>query len=90
MVSELTADGEQGLKEILSHLKGEFGIRFERNYYSDFRDIRLVMESFPKGFLVASKRKTLRKLVFRKDARDMDHLRRSRFPPTLKGETSDF
>lgn len=66
MVSELTKDGEQGLDDILAYLKSEFGNRFERNYYSDFREIRFVMESFPQGFPIASQKRNLRKLVFRK------------------------
>ena len=66
MVSKLTTDGEQGLNEILNYLKEEFGLKFEKDYYSDFRDIRIVMEGFPQGFPIASKRRNLRKLVFRK------------------------
>jgi plasmid stabilization system protein ParE len=66
MVSKLTIDSECGLSEILSYLKGEFGLKFEKNYYSEFRDLRIVMENFPEGFPVVSKSRNLRKLVFRK------------------------
>jgi hypothetical protein len=57
-VSELTTDGEQGLKEILSYLKGEFGTRFLESYYTDFKPITFIATTPPEGFQLPVKEET--------------------------------
>ena len=66
MDSKLSSDAKSGLNSILEYLRDEFGYKFAENYFGDFSHIRHVVESQPEGFPIASKRRNLRKLVFRK------------------------
>ena len=63
---DVTPEARIGLMEILEYLSGEFGARFSDSYYTDFEHILFIASTQPEGFPIASKRKYLRKLVFRK------------------------
>jgi plasmid stabilization system protein ParE len=64
--SNLSKDAKSGLNSILEYLSEEFGYKFAENYFGDFSHIRHVVESQPHGFPMASEKRNLRKLVFRK------------------------
>jgi plasmid stabilization system protein ParE len=63
---DVTPEARIGLKNILEYLSGEFGKRFSASYYTDFEHILFIAATQPEGFPIASKRRNLRKLVFRK------------------------
>jgi len=66
LVSRLSKDANYGLSGILEYLTSEFGFKFAENYFNDFVHIRFLLEQQPEGFPMASQKRNLRKLVFRK------------------------
>jgi plasmid stabilization system protein ParE len=63
---DITPEARGGLKNILDHLTSEFGLRFSESYYLDFEDVLFLATTQPHGFPMASQKRNLRKLVFRK------------------------
>jgi plasmid stabilization system protein ParE len=64
--SNLSKDAKSGLNFVLEYLREEFGYKFAENYFGDFSHIRHVVESQPRGFPMASEKRNLRKVVFRR------------------------
>lgn len=63
---DVTTEAKTGLQSIIDYLDGEFGNSFADSYYADFEHILFLLTQQPEGFPIASQKRNLRKLVFRK------------------------